>query len=371
MRLLSLLSVCMLASSAWALPRGFTTFFNLESCPPGFHEIPESKGRVIVSVDDAKIAGLTVGEPLKDGEDPTHTHSTVGTYSVDSQHVAADGCCNTEGAHSGSYRASGTAVDHTSNLPFTQLLLCSSEDDSNYTVPYGTLLYYSPDVSSCPASFIGYSPAHGRAIIPGYDESGTVPSEAPPLASTEDRVHNHSTYGTFATSSVSYAGIDGCCNNDPARDGTYSIKGVSSAASANVPYLQLLTCLNKNESFDVSLPHGALLFSALLGCPDGWDIVSTVSGRFLVSLPYGGNAGLSFGGPSIPSSGAEPQHGHSVTGSVTLPSASVGLASGCCAGGYAATGTYPYEGATSQDTVSFPYLMVALCERATDKKKRV
>ena len=69
-------------------------------------------------------------------------------------------------------------------------------------------------------------------------------------------------------SSVEYAGIDGCCNNDPSRAGTYSMQGLTSLSSSNIPYVQLLTCLSKNESFNVDLPNGALIFSPLLGCPD-------------------------------------------------------------------------------------------------------
>ena len=56
-------------------------------------------------------------------------------------------------------------------------------------------------------------------------------------------------------------------------------------------------------------PHGWLprcLFSLLhiqeAYSLQGWELVNTVSGRFLVALPYNGSPGASFGGDSIPAS---------------------------------------------------------------------
>lgn len=323
---------------------------------------------MIVSVDDPSVAGLTLGVQLKNGEDPQHSHVTTGNTSVDSLHIAADSCCNKDGALHGTYPTTGLAESHTSDLPFTQLILCASiASNASYTVPYGTVSYYSPDVGSCPGNWTGYEPANGRALVPGYDAAGPVPSDTPALTSLEDRVHNHTTYASFSTSQVSYAGIDGCCNNDPTRAATYSIHGAAEDGSSNVPYAQILTCVSKERTFDIELPQGALVFSPLVGCPDGWDLAETVAGRFLVSLPYQGQAGLSFGGSSIPAGATQPQHGHAVSGKVTLPPSDIGLASGCCAGGYAGAGDYAFEGSTTPSSIDFPFLMLPLCERIADR----
>lgn len=79
----SVLLVAAAASAYAALPAGFSTYFvnNVSpfrnsarlvrhtahitiapmQCPSGWEEIPEAKGRVVVSVIDPTIAGITVG----------------------------------------------------------------------------------------------------------------------------------------------------------------------------------------------------------------------------------------------------------------------------------------------------------------------
>ncbi len=107
--------------------------------------------------------------------------------------------------------------------------------------------------------------------------------------------------------------------------------------------------------------------------------MTTVSGRFPVALPYQGEPGASFGGDSIDESlhisfgaphstdGDQPSHDHTLQGAMNLPSTSVGLASGCCAGGYAGAGTYDFQATTSDNPTELPFLMIALCQRAADK----
>lgn len=119
-----------------------------------------------------------------------------------------------------------------------------------------------------------------------------------------------------------------------------------------------------NETFDVALPPNALLWSPMVGCPKGWQLSSTVSGRFLVALPEKGEPGASFGGTSLgPNSQTEPPHSHALDGQLPVMSTGVGLASGCCAGGYAGADTYDFHADTTGDDVEIPWLMVTLCEQ--------
>ncbi len=53
---------------------GFTTFFDAQACPTGWSTINPAQGRLLVSVTDPGQAGVTVGVPLRDAEDRTHTH---------------------------------------------------------------------------------------------------------------------------------------------------------------------------------------------------------------------------------------------------------------------------------------------------------
>jgi hypothetical protein len=82
-------------AAAQALPAGFGTFFSTATCPPGWQALPESEGRLVVSVTDASVAGLTVGEPLGPEEDRVHSHEFTTTLTLPSKQVSAIACCDT------------------------------------------------------------------------------------------------------------------------------------------------------------------------------------------------------------------------------------------------------------------------------------
>ena len=65
------------ASDVSGLVGGFATYFRSATCPEGWSELPEAQGRMVVSVTDASTSGLTLGTPLGDKEDRTHTHPYV------------------------------------------------------------------------------------------------------------------------------------------------------------------------------------------------------------------------------------------------------------------------------------------------------
>ena len=82
----------------------------------------------------------------------------------------------------------------------------------------------------------------------------------------ENRNHTHVFSTTVATDSVSFAGVDGCCNDSPAGSGTYDAHGGAESAPSNLPYIQMLTCISMFETFDVNVPDNTLLFNPLTGC---------------------------------------------------------------------------------------------------------
>jgi hypothetical protein len=49
-------------------------FFDLSSCPAGWSELTQARGRVVVGLVSDGTLGSTVGSPLTDLEDRTHTH---------------------------------------------------------------------------------------------------------------------------------------------------------------------------------------------------------------------------------------------------------------------------------------------------------
>jgi hypothetical protein len=277
---------------------------------------------------------------------------------------AADGCCNTMGAAHGTYEGHGATTSGESGLPFTQLLLCFlAQPAPSYAAPYGTVAVFEADTPGCPSNWTALKAAAGRTLLPGAEGTAPTPSDAPPLASQEDRAHVHTLEASILPDPTSFAGVDGCCNDSPSAQTTYPVAGETAPASSNVPYIQLLTCASEQESFAVAMPKGALLWSAGLSCPDGWELATPAVGRFLVALPANGEPGASFGGKSVPPGTASPPHTHSFSGSVTLPATSIGLVSGCCADGYAAAGDAPFTGQSDNGATGFPYLQIALCQQ--------
>jgi hypothetical protein len=205
-------------------------------------------------------------------------------------------------------------------LPFVQLLLCSLQFADNASVPFGTIGFFEPTVSSCPSGWLAVEEANGRFLMPGlfalqfcfcallfklsflsvcfspgWAGKGVYSSDAKPLSSGQDITHSHLYSANVKTSDVSYAGVDGCCNNNPAANGVYQVAGNSSSSSSELPYLQLLTCMSQQPTFEAHFPSTTMLFNQV-ACPPGWNVSVLAAGRFLVSLPQNGEAGATYGG---------------------------------------------------------------------------
>lgn len=181
-------------SASNALMAGFGTFFSANSCPPGWAEIPDFKGRLIVSVNDSASVGLTSGKPLADREDRAHTHGFKGSFVLPSKHIAADGCCDDDAAAAGKFAFSGESESATSGLPFVQLPFCvlqGTGDNSSLSLPFGALGYFTSDSEACPSSYTPFDDAQGRAIVPGWPQAGRFISPNPPLESQKQPLHQH------------------------------------------------------------------------------------------------------------------------------------------------------------------------------------
>eukprot|EP00042_Codosiga_hollandica_P033405 m.222650 g.222650 ORF g.222650 m.222650 type:complete len:365 (-) comp54178_c0_seq8:112-1206(-) len=353
------------ASSALAaIPAGFATYFTGDTCPTGWYPVVDAAGRLIASVTEPSFGGLLVNEPLADQEIREHSHNFTSLVSLTAHHLAGiENCCNDQGALAGRHSGSGVSASGASDLPFTQLLLCSVQDTAAYyTLPAGIVGYFTSNTTACPSGWNEYLASNGRFIIPGYDQSQAIASKSLPLGNLEDRTHTHTFTSQINTGSVSYVGVDGCCNDYPSSDGTYPVSGQALSASTGLPYIQLLTCISTGFSTKITMPTNAYLMQTDDQCPQGWELVTDISGRFIVALPEDGTAGASFGGASIDQGGDQPVHNHTVSGSISLPNTSVELASGCCASGYAEAGNVEFSAVTVADPTNLPFLMLPMCQ---------
>lgn len=404
---------------AGSIPVGFSTFFNTATCPDGWRQLGDTQGRLIVSTATASQSGITVNQPLANLQDVTHQHDYSAVVSVPHQGIGAVSCCDHQGAQHGNYPVVGTSQAATSGYPFTQMLLCTydgkkgegkskgKEDiqesqqqkssssrvgggggslsslarrskkvtQHNATttgakvgggsLAYGTVGLFNPDVQSCPSGWAPMESAEGRVLLPGYEEGGAVPNQAASLASGEDRTHDHVYDIPIPLEGISFEGAGRCCNDNNGKLEVAKAAGTTAPSSSNIPYIQMLTCVNQEPSFNQTLPPGARTFSAV-SCPPGYAVANDVSGRMLVSLPDGGSPGGSFGGNSIPPPGATGfaavKHQHLINGTLSLPSSAIMLVEGCCDHGYAKAGDYVFAAQSSEGEVGLPFTMLPFCE---------
>jgi len=348
-------------------PKGMTTFFSTEQCPPSWSELGTTKGRLILSVIQPSEGGRTLGNPLSAAEAPTHTHPYSVSVTIPEKEISADSCCDDQGACKGTYVVKNQTQDYTSGVPFTQLKLCTlNTTNSETSVPFGTVAYFDPSVQQCPTNWTLFSESDGRFLVPGWEVKGTTTSDAPALSYGADIVHSHnisSADNTLSIADVSYAGIAGCCNDNMGESGTVPFTGSADPESANIPYIQMLTCISQEKTVTATnLPTSANLFNTV-GCPEGWAVDLTVAGRFLVSLPTSAVAGAAFGGDSMPAhyTGPAGVHSHDFQGNFDTDDCGIGLVSGCCADGYARDQSYSFKGVTDSGNVNVPYVSLPFC----------
>lgn len=217
---------------------------------------------------------------------------------------------------------------------------------------------------ACPAGWQPFKAAAGRAILPtiGAAPGGSTAGE--PLASGEERVHSHEVKGTLDLIDISYAGIASGGNTGVAKAGSITFTTTSDTASAGIPYVQLLACKKtaSPEAGAKPLPTGMQLFFDAAACPNGWKQAPATQGRFIVGLPKGAPADVSFGGEPL-SSAAPREHTHGNEVSLETTSHGIALAAGCCGSGYAKNATYSAIEDTAGADAALPWIELLHCEK--------
>jgi hypothetical protein len=229
------------------------------------------------------------------------------------------------------------------------------------SLPLGAISFFKSE--HCPPGWVKFDAGVGRLLVPTV--AATLPGtmHGTPLANGEDRTHTHDIAASITLGGVSYAGVVGGGNGGVAPAGTYGFAAATSPASSGLPYVQLLVCFKSAPPVAAAapVPTGTLLFFRSQ-CPTGWTQAASTQGRFLVGVPAGAPPNVSFGGAPLASDETR-RHVHKAAGTVEVGHHGIALASGCCGGGYAEGGSFPYMLTSSDSGLDLPYLELLHCRK--------
>jgi hypothetical protein len=378
-RLASLLLLALVTPSEQSAD-GFVGYFT-GACPTGWSTFSSLEGRLALLFNDPYQAGQSVGWPLADGEDRAHSHILEGSFDFDSKHVASLGGLNTHAAKRGPQPALGwlnSSETAPSGYPFLQLTACRFNAISLQPppiLPLGGLALWDPATATggCPDSFAPFDAGSGRILAVANASGGGVGTAGgPPMDAGADPVHAHTYTASLDMQTTDFAGIDGCCDDDPTSDSSKQSQAVSGNASTSLPHLSMLACTSNttNTSQLPVVPPGFVLFSTLQApCPPGWSpLPSGMGGRLVVATPQYGLPARTWGAPAvIPGFGqgwTGPSHTHPYEFSFTTTPAGIMLDTGCCAHGYGAQGDYTVLGDLDDEVGAdeqLPLVVVGAC----------
>lgn len=383
--------------AAAALPPGFTSFFVGSECPEGWRPLAQSAGRLILGTGDPARVGLTAGRPLGDQEVRVHRHGYTATLSLPRppKGLAATGGPNHAGAKRGTHHlpargAPRVFVDSADiGLPLMQLPLCerlphapapapapapvvappapAAAGPPEPTWPAWSVAFFSRP--ECPAPWRPYEKGHGRFIVPISNQIQIGRVVGDPLEGLQPPPHRHHLSKTLTLAEHHYWLAHGGNFNVGGRraHGKHELKGDTEEVESDVPTLALRVCMLDQPQPRPPLPEGVSIFLGAKVCPEeaGWKEVPGSKGRYLVALPQGGDATVTFGGPTL-TDGKLPTHTHGVHGAIHLADEGVAGMSGCwkllgCAEGYVRSGNYPFDGSTQPQSIQMPYVPLRHC----------
>lgn len=235
---------------------------------------------------------------------------------------------------------------------------------ANDPYPTGSVAFFG--LTQCPAGWTLFDGAKGRTVVPMNGNTGTTVGTA--LANLEIPKHSHTESGTVTLTPTSMAAASGPNVNNGAA-GTYRLQpdtgsgktGNTSSETANIPYVQLLSCRKTAAPSDSQLPRGLITFSTSVGCASGWSMAAVTVGRYLVGLPADGRPLWTFGGPPL-AAGESRTHTHTFQTQVTTSVGSLAIVSGCCLDNFVQHGTYPVSATADPAEAGLPYIHLTPCE---------
>lgn len=229
------------------LPKAAIELFHAQGCPDGWVTYPLARGRTIIPAPEVDGgSGDSWGTPLSDGEDREHGHdggvfqSALGSTSFAGIAGGGLGVGKSDTVNVNVASSSDRAA-----LPYVDLLACkkvASPVAAQKPLPSGLVAYFE---YQCPDGWNRAPSLQGRYLV-GLPTGGAIGASfgGPPLASGEGRTHTHDVNGTLMTAAKGVALVSGCCAGGFAQNGSVSFAGATPAASAALPYLQLVACVS-------------------------------------------------------------------------------------------------------------------------------
>jgi hypothetical protein len=229
-----------------SLPRDAVSFFNRNSCPPGWSPLGTAAGRFIVPTIGSVGGGTVAGTPLTSGEDRQHSHTFQ--TSLTPTTISISGSTSSSGnkniAASGTVNIDGTTQPTSSGLPYVQLLACRKTSDplQELPPPPSGMMSFFANITTCPSGWTQVAVTQGRFVV-GLPNNATtgLTFGGSALGSLEERNHGHIVRGSLVTGTYSLVLASGN-GTGYTRTGTYPFNVASSSIPAELPYLQLLHC---------------------------------------------------------------------------------------------------------------------------------
>ena len=228
-----------------SVPAGAVAFFQRKDCPQGWEKLGAASGRTLVPTVGADPVDVSVGTPLQDSEERSHSHAISGTINLSTVGYAGiAGEANHGLARGGANPLTGTATKSAASLPYIQLVVChktAEADPQLRPLAAGTLVFFK--TKECPSGFVQAGASQGRFIV-GLPERATAGQKfgGAPLKSGENRTHHHNLSGSITTSSHGIALANGGTASGYAKNDQHPFQQDSADDSIGFPFLQLRHC---------------------------------------------------------------------------------------------------------------------------------
>jgi hypothetical protein len=240
-----------------------------------------------------------------------------------------------------------------------------SSGDADVALPSRILAFHYAE--ACPSAWTKHVPAEGRLLVATTQSSEVGVSVGNPLLTVDIPGHLHD-YAFNATipNHSGITGLSSCCNETPAAAGQVELSGGTDATSIDLPLIAYPACLydTLEDPLDGDpFPAGAVLFFERTSCPPGWEAYSAAAGRAIAPLSGGSTPGNTVG--EALASGQSIVHGHTLSGDISVATASIAASSGGNTDS-GAQGSAPFTGDAQDSDSELPYLQALSCRKIDD-----